>query len=302
MLNTDFQQDVARTLLYYEIFSYPLSAKELFALFPKNSITFEQFKAKLSELVHDQTLIESLGYYYLPKVESDFSLIRSQREHTAQSKLKLARVFTSIIKQFPFVRGVFLSGELSKHVATPDSDIDYVIVTAPNRLWITRFILIAFKKTFLFNKKNFFCLNYFVSENRMQINENSYYIATEVAHLKPLYNFPLFLRYINSNHWIKDYFPNYSVFLLTNEPRFESRGIFQSIIEFFVRGTWLDSLDVYLMNKMNSIWKTRYKEFDNETHKRLFLCSREESRAFVGNFAERIETKYYEKLKLHNLL
>ncbi|MBI5214209.1 MAG: hypothetical protein HY960_00490 [Ignavibacteriae bacterium] len=302
MFSTNFEQDLARTLLYYEIFRYPLTAKELFVLFPTNSLTFEEFKSKLAALVLEEKLKESFGFYYLNNGDEDFSLLRMEKEQSAKRMLRLAKFFTFIVKQFPFVRGVFLSGELSKNVATKGSDIDYVIVTAPNRLWFTRSVLILLKKIFLFNNKKYFCLNYFVTEQQFELPERSYYSATEIAHLKPLYNFPLFLKYINSNGWIKTYFPNYSVFGLTSEPTFETPGLLQKVFEFFLQGDWLDTFDLYLMDKMKRVWEKRYNMFENTIHERLFRCTPNESRAFIGNFSDRIEKEYEEKLKTHNLI
>ncbi|TAK53865.1 MAG: hypothetical protein EPO24_13845, partial [Bacteroidetes bacterium] len=227
MIKNEFHQNIARTLLYYEIFDYPLTARELFTLSQKNTLTLEQFKGELDTLVARKQLVKAHGFYSLPQQSKDFSLIRAERQKIASRRMKTAKLFTSVIKQFPFVRGVFLSGELSKNVATKDSDIDYVIVTMPNRLWVTRAMLILFKKVFLLNKKKYFCLNYFVTEHQLLLQEKSYYIATEIAHLKPLYNFPLFLKYINTNSWIKKYFPNYSVFALTSEPLFETPPVLQ---------------------------------------------------------------------------
>jgi hypothetical protein len=302
MYSSKFEQDLARTLLYYEIFHHPLTAKELFVLFPENGLTLDEFKSNLTTLVQEDTLQVSDDYYYLNTGNEDFSVRRKEKEHAAKGMLRLAKFFTFLIKQFPFVRGVFLSGELSKNVATKGSDIDYVIVTAPNRLWITRTLLILFKKTLLLNNKKYFCLNYFVTEKHLELQEDSYYFASEIAHLKPLYNFPLFLKYINANGWIKKYFPNYSVFGLTYEPKFETPGLLQKVFEFFLQGEWLDKLDLYLMEKMKTIWQKRYDSFDRLQHERLFRCTPNESRAFIGNFSDKIEKEYEEKLQAHHLI
>ncbi len=302
MYSNDFEQHVARTLLYYEIFHHPLTAKEMFVLFPVNSFTLEAFTSKLDSLVSSGMLKESFGLYYLNNNGDDVALRRKEKEHAAKGMFRLAKFFTFIIKQFPFVRGVFLSGELSKNVATKGSDIDYVIVTAPKRLWITRTMLILFKKIILLNQKKYLCLNYFVTERQFQLQEQSYYNATEIAHLKSLYNFPLFLKYINRNGWIKKYFPNYSVFGLTVEPKFETSGLLQKLFEVFLRGEWLDKLDLYLMEKMKDIWQKRYNMEDSFKHERLFRCTPDESRAFIGNFSEKIEREYEEKLKSHQLI
>jgi hypothetical protein len=206
----------------------------------------------------------------------------------------------SIIRCFPFVRGVFLSGDLSKRVATPSSDIDYVIITAPGRLWICRLLLIAFKKVFLFNSRKFFCLNYFLTEDRLELDDRNYYTATEIAHLKPLVNFPLFLKYLNANGWIKNYFPNYSPHDLTHEwPH--HRSIIQRCFEFPFVGGWVDSLDNAILIRMKTFWLKKYPQFASETFEKIFRCTRSESRAYAGNYAGRILDSYQSKLKERSL-
>ena len=84
---------------------------------------------------------------------------------------------------FPFVRGVFLSGSISKGFMSESDDIDYFIITAPGRLWLTRTLLILFKKIFLFNSFRNFCLNYFIDSENLYIPEHNRYTATEIVFL-----------------------------------------------------------------------------------------------------------------------
>src|SRR5947207_638283 len=113
-----------------------------------NSLTKSRFVEQLSVLVRDGEVLGTGKYFRLPDVSDTIARLRTEREHLAAKRLRIARFMTLIIKRFPFVRGVFLSGDLSKGVAHADSDIDYVIVTAPHRLWICRSMLVLFKKTF----------------------------------------------------------------------------------------------------------------------------------------------------------
>ena len=129
MLGVDLNEHIVRTLLYYEIFDHPLTAEELFHLSPKYFQTKSDFAQVLLNLTRQGSITCARGYYSLPTCVTDGVQIRSDREKLAVRRLRMARVMARVIKQFPFVRGVFLSGDLSKGVAHRDSDIDYVIVT-----------------------------------------------------------------------------------------------------------------------------------------------------------------------------
>ncbi len=293
---SDFDILLTRTLLYYEIFDHPLSARELFYLFPRNSMTRDEFGLLLERSESAEIIIPTSGFYQLRTAKKELGPLRKERELLAKKRMRIARFFALVIRQFPFVRGIFLSGDLSKGVAHKDSDIDYVIVTAPRRLWICRSLLVLFKKVVLFNSKKYFCLNYYVAEDAFHLEDHNYFTATEVAHLKPLYNITSFIRYVNENAWVKMYFPGFKVFALSDNEAAKRRGLLQPMAEFLFAGSWADRFDRFLMNTMRGLWSKRYPEFDIPTRERLFRCTPTESSAYVGNFADKILRLYDEKL------
>lgn len=209
----------------------------------------------------------------------------------------MARLSTHLIKRFPFVRGVLVSGDLSKDATGPASDVDFFILTSPGRLWITRALLILFKKIFLLNKKKFFCLNFFVTADHLLLSEHNVYLATEVAHLKPLFGSLLFGDYMAANGWIRDYFPNFDLQLLPAVVPNDRRSLLQAALEAPFALLPADALDKYLLHAMRRVWRDRYPELDDQTRERMFHSTREESRAYGGDFQEKILTLYEQKLK-----
>ena len=71
------------------------------------------------------------------------------------------------MRLIPYVRGVFISGQLSRYIADQKSDIDYFIVTEPERLWIVRTLFVLFRRTFLLNNRKYFCTNYYVTTEKL---------------------------------------------------------------------------------------------------------------------------------------
>jgi hypothetical protein len=89
--------------------------------------------------------------------------------------------------RFPFVRGIGISGSLSKNYADEDADIDFFIITSRNHLWIARTFLHGLKKlSFLVGKQDWYCMNYFIDEEALVIAEKNIFTATEVVTLKPV--------------------------------------------------------------------------------------------------------------------
>ncbi len=290
----EFRHLLRRTLLYYEIFDHPLTADEIFYLFPANSLSRVTMSSWLDKLTDEGLLSAADGFFQLNGRQ--FSKIRAERHRRARRRMRIARFMAHIIKRFPFVRAVFISGDLSKGVANPRSDIDYVIITSPGRLWITRTLLMLFKKLFLLNSKKYFCLNYYIDTECLTLQERNYYTATEIAHLKPLFNMELYLRYLNANNWIKEFFPNYQNCGLNSYEANNRKSLLQRFFEIPFSGHWADSLERSLMHMMIRVWARRYPQYDARTRAHIFRSSEHESRAYVGNFSQKVMALYDAKL------
>jgi hypothetical protein len=291
------EQEILRALLYYDIWQHPLSTAELFAFLPVNSLSYPEFCTLLNEKGPGGAVAESCGYFFVKARDAGIVDCRLRKERNALSLWKKARLSAHIIKRFPYVRGIFVSGDLSKNVTTPESDVDFFIITVPGRLWIARSMLILFKKVFLFNSKKYFCLNYFTAEDNLLLDEHNVFLATEVAHLKPLYNTKLFVEYLRQNNWIRSFFPNFTTGHLPLPRANDRRSIVQRALEALIDLLPADRLDMYLLDRMRKIWKFRYPELDDSTRERIFRSTRRESRAYAGDYQDRILNLYHDKLR-----
>ena len=298
---TPLHADVLRTLLYYDIWKHPLTRREVYAFLPVNSMTLAEFEARLNAEGIGNSLCETRDHLYVRGHGDEIVDDRRRKEETADRLWRRAHMSMHIIKRFPFVRGVFVSGDLSKNVATPQSDVDFLIVTAPGRLWIARTLLILFKKIVFLNSKKYFCLNYFVSEDHLRVDEENIFVATEIAHLKALYNEVLFGRYMTANRWIRKYFPNFSVTHLAMQQVNNRRSVLQRVAEVLMLVLPLSRIDEFLRQTMEKVWARRYPRVDAETRKRILRCTHYESRAYVGDFEERILAEYRERLRQFGL-
>ncbi len=295
------REGVLRTLLYYDIWHHPLSSAELFMFLPVNSISLEEFRRCLGQITDGDVIREFKDYYFVRGIDKPVVQQRTKKERHARRLWRMARFFTHIIKRFPYVRAVFVSGDLSKNATTRNSDVDFFVLTDPGKLWITRTLLIAFKKIFLLNRKKYFCLNYLATTDHLRTEEENIFVATEIAHLKPLYNLSLFHTYLDANAWIKEYFPNFDISLMTQSNTNDRNSFLQRVVESIINRLPTESIDRYFQKKMEQIWETRYPEFEASVRKKIFRSTRHESRAYVGNFEEKILALYNQKLQDYGL-
>jgi hypothetical protein len=201
------QRDILKTLIYFDMFDHPLRLPEIRQFLPSNSVPPKELHQQCLFMLFNRQLEEKDGYFALPGRAAKLADMRVEKERYARRLWVVARFVTSIVRRFPFVRGVFVSGELSKGVAAKSFDIDFVIVTAEQRVWIVRTICTVFKVVFLFNRKKFFCYDHIASEEHLEIEERNLYTAMESVTLKPIFNDALYEKFCAVNSWTKEYLP-----------------------------------------------------------------------------------------------
>jgi predicted nucleotidyltransferase len=201
------QEDILATLAYFDMFNYPLAAGEIY-LFLHNKYQQHDFDTMLNGLVNNR-LVFRFGIFYALK--NDHSIIERRRSGNkkANELIKVAERVGNILIKFPYVRGIAISGSLSKNFADEGSDIDLFIITSANRLWIARTIMHLFKKlTYLVNKQDCFCMNYYIDERQLEIAEKNIYTAIEIVTLIPLQGDAIIEKFYAANTWTHQHLPN----------------------------------------------------------------------------------------------
>lgn len=302
----ELKKNIIKTLLYYDIFSHPLKTDEIYSFLPRNSIAKNDVANFLRESAFAGSVPygEKDGYYYI-KPSVDNVTRRIEKEQYSLKMWKRAAMVTHIIKRFPFVRAVMVTGSLSKNSSDHTSDLDFMLITANNRLWIARSMLMMFKKIFFMNSYKFFCINYYVTENNLTITERNIFTATEIATIKATYNTELLERFIKANDWVKEFFPNYNLcdpMLHTSGCRVNNRkSKVQRVLEFFFPGRLAARLDNKLMNMTRKHWKKKYPHLQSSERNHMFKSTESVSKTHPGNMQKKILGMYERRLQEYNL-
>ena len=244
-------KDILATFTYFNLFEYPLLKNEVFN-YLAHCDDYHEFELALNNLVNDGWVFK-IGNFYSIQDDCTVAVKRREGNRKAIPMLKKAKRIAKIISSFPFVKGVALSGSLSKYYADKDSDIDFFIITVANRLWIARSFLHALKKiSFLFNMQQLFCMNYFIDEAELVILEKNIYTAIEVATIIPLDETEIFLRFFKANRWIDTFIPNKRICLPPNRKTKKSRLV--HLIEKLFDNKHGNTFDDYLMKLTSKRW------------------------------------------------
>lgn len=248
------EKDIFKVLAYFDIFHYPVTVKEihsfLYCVPGENELL-----ATLEQLCSEKRIFKHESFYFL---QNDHSIVyqRKNDNQRAQVLLKTAYRISSFLFQFPFVRGIGISGSLSKNVAAENADIDFFIITKSNRLWIARSMMHLFKKfSFLVRKEHWFCMNYYIDEDALQITEKNIYTATEIVTLVPVCGNGVLKRFFDANEWTQTYFPNFD--LSTDSRKKTKSSILKRSIEFLFNNPLGEVLDNYLMKITSKRWSEK---------------------------------------------
>jgi hypothetical protein len=277
-------------LLYFEIFKYPLTFQEVNTFSYNAATSTEDLENALRFLVQNGLIFQYEGYY-LSQNCPEWVQQRKENQERAIHFMKKAKKMTRLIAAFPFVRGVFISGSLSKDIMQKDGDIDYFIITQPGRLWIACSLLILFKKICLFNSRKYFCVNYFVDENHLEIEEKNRFTAIEIATILPLTSPKLYLQFLKANQWAKEYFPKQKPRPIhgINPP---SKNIIKRGLETLLNLKIFDHLDHFLMQLTIRFWEKKYNHVPSNKNISALKSKPYVSKRHPNDFQEKIRLAY----------
>jgi len=139
--------------------------------------------------------------------------------HTLE-KIQHARKLVGLLKQFPGLRLIALTGSVAARNAKIDDDIDLFFITAPHTLWLVRPLVICILTIFFRRRHpledpahapNAFCPNFWLDTLSLTIDDSkqSLYTAHEVLQIIPLLDRgDTYQSFLKANAWTKKYLAN----------------------------------------------------------------------------------------------
>ncbi len=198
---------VLSTVAYGDVFDYPLDALEVRRYLHGVTATVEATVAALARCASPRgALSQRDGLYTLRGRES---LVDSRSARAAQA----ARLWPTAVRYghaiagLPFVRMVAVTGSLAwNNVSVPD-DIDYLVVTEPDHLWVCRW-LVALLRRFARLDGVVLCPNFMITERALALAERDLYVAYELTSMTPIAGFDMYRALRRANPWTTSYLPN----------------------------------------------------------------------------------------------
>src|SRR5690606_18337059 len=198
---------------------------------------------------------------------------------------------------------VGVSGSLSKGYYDQNSDIDFFVITRHGKLWITRTLLMLYKKIFLLNSRKYFCINYFMSSASLEVEEKNRFTATEIKTLIPFQGKEKLCEFYQKNQWVSGLFGPF-------EPNMEAvpnihKPLFSKAIETILSSRFGNFIDSLFKKITLRFWLVKFRKMNRDDFKIALKSTKNISKHHPMNFQKKVilslNEKYEELHRKHNI-
>lgn len=194
---------IFRTLAYHHLFQDPLTIEQIHEfLITPDPIPLASVRRSVEQMLRKRQAIRYGSLYALPHFAPKNMRQHADRVAASREKMMIARRAAKGISFIPWVKLVAVTGALAMENADESDDIDLMIVTEKNRLWLTRPLVMLFVSLFFKRRRppayrlpptayrNVLCLNLWLDDDALTIprDQQNLYTAHELAQMKPLVN------------------------------------------------------------------------------------------------------------------
>lgn len=199
------QTAVRKTLVYSDLFDFPLTAPEL------STFLFD-IGASEEELVRvarqSPDVVEIDGYFCLAG-RQHLVAERFRRRPDNERLWRKARRYSCLVAALPFIRLVAITGSLAPGNARAGDDIDLLLVVEPCRLWLCRLLVLLLVRAVRVLGDEL-CPNFLLAASRLAIDGSAFpaYYARELTQMAPLFGGTAYRSLRLANGWTSRLLPN----------------------------------------------------------------------------------------------
>lgn len=221
------EKAVLKTLIYSNLFEYPLKAYEIHKWLIGKKANLTQVEKALNSLLKKRKIInkqsfsfagakDKNAYFFLPSRE-EIVAKRIRRQKQSLIYIRKVKIIAQILKLIPWIKLAGISGGLSMENADKADDIDLFLVTSRNRIWISRLFCLGLLSILgqrrKVNQKKVagkICCNILVDEENLEQKRKDIYTAHEVLQMKVLWQREgIYNKYLLENEWVFKFLPNW---------------------------------------------------------------------------------------------
>lgn len=234
MTKLDLKGSVLLSIAYSGIFSFPLTFWEVYKrLLFFSDVSAQELANALKTLVQLKQIEFYQDHFFIGK--KDLVEERRRKLKISEQKIKEGERLVSLVRYLPWVKAMVVSGSIAVSNAKPKDDLDWLVITSDNSLWLVRPLLLILAS--FYGKRrdrngdhrdNSWCFNMFLTESSlaMPVNKKSIYTAYEVCQARFLLaKGSVEKDFLVSNSWVKGFLPNFYQARLDEAGSFVTSGV-----------------------------------------------------------------------------
>lgn len=213
------EKAVLYTILYADLFDYPLTQDEIWKYLIATSqdvtipkISFRSWLKTLSRYISQKD-----GFFCIKGREA---IIEMRKKCLIFSRAKRVKAKKIAQKLFfiPSISFIGVSGACAVDNASEEDDIDLFIITKEKTLWISRLLILIILQLFGVrrsknekNLKDTFCVNMLIDEANLYLGKEreDLYSAHEIVQMVPLFDRNnTYNTFLVANKWVTNFLPN----------------------------------------------------------------------------------------------
>ena len=192
---------IKKTIKYGEKYGGKLTKNQLFIRLIGNTIYSED---EINKIIEKNDAVKK-------------KIVSEKKNTRKENKIKKAKILSSrISKKFKDVLFIGITGSTAADYPKKNDDIDIMIITKNNKLWVTRFRIKIFiilnkiphRKFGKKENKDDFCFNLWLDEKSIGLKKEKQNLknAIDILLIKPLFNKNnIYEKFLLSNTWVKRY-------------------------------------------------------------------------------------------------
>jgi len=198
---------IARSVLYASLFEYPLTLAQLRQTLIESTQTPTEILATYAASALLQASVEHRDGFFFPR--GQYALVQERRRREARSRRFLGRhkPLLALISAMPYVRMVALSGSIAHLNLDGGGDLDLFIVTRGRHVWSVTVAVLVLAK--LLRQRRLLCANFVVSDERLALEQQDLFTASQIIHLKPLAGHDVYCKLVAANPFVTRFYPNF---------------------------------------------------------------------------------------------
>lgn len=271
------------------MFRHPLRLDELQALCGEDV-------SEAADLAAAAGLVEREGAWVFRAGRRADQARRMERTAEAERQWRRVRRAGGLLARLPYVRGVLVTGGLSKQSAVPGGDVDFMLLVEPGRVWTVKLGLHLLRRALPGRLRESFCTNYLLATDALPLPTRSMFHAVELATAVPLHGPEACTALLDANPWAEGYVPGFgfsrqraAAAVPIPSPRRIAEGIVPA------------GLDARAARLMTDFWDRRYAWLAPAERERRFQRTPSAATNHLHDFSGWVNREYADRCKAAGL-